>query len=68
MESFCSSIEVGETKNDLVGRAEGAGYDVRSTSNENSLLIVDVDAMGRFICEVTISADLVTSSKYVFND
>ncbi len=67
MESFCSSIEVGEAKDDIVKRATRAGYDVRHTSDERPLLIVDADAMGRFICEVTISANRATNSKYVLN-
>ena len=68
MESFCSSIELGEIKEDFVERALDAGYDLEKSSDGMSLLIVDTRAMGRFICEVSISRNQITKTEYVFND
>jgi hypothetical protein len=68
MESFCSGIDVGETKDEAVKRAIESGYEVRQSAEEQLLLIVDANAMGRFICEVSISANRVTNTRYVLND
>ena len=36
--------------------------------NVNTILIIDSDASGRFICEVAMDGDMVVKASYVKND
>jgi len=67
MESFCTTIQVGESMNVVSARANDSGYSVRAMEEQNKVLIIDSAAMGRYICEVSSSNDQVTSTQYVPN-
>jgi hypothetical protein len=68
MEDFCNTIQPGEFDKNIVTRAKKAGYSYYQSPEESPLLIVDSQAMGRFICEISISEGKATKSRYVFND
>ena len=70
MEEFCSSVSPGVTKTELVNHAAAARYSTKESEINGSemVLVIDSRAMGRYICEVTFDANLVATSKYVFND
>ena len=70
METFCSSIRIGEAKTELINRAQTAHY-LTKESNLNGadrLLVINSRAMGRYICEVTLEENRVATAKYVSND
>ncbi|TNF97725.1 MAG: hypothetical protein EP297_10030 [Gammaproteobacteria bacterium] len=67
MKTFCETVQVGETKENVLARALEAGYTGRESEKQGQILLVDSRAMGRYICEVTISNNKVTGAKYVFN-
>jgi hypothetical protein len=67
MESFCTTIQVGELADVVFTRAKESGYSSRSLEEQNKVLIIDSAAMGRYICEVSLSDDKVIGTKYVPN-
>lgn len=67
MQTFCESIQAGDPVENATTRAHAHGYTTREIS-ANQLLIIDSDAMGRFICGVTISDGKVVAAVYVHND
>ena len=67
MKSFCTTIEAGELMSVVSVRATDSGYSSRALEGQNKVLIIDSNAMGRYICEVSLSDDKVTGSKYVPN-
>jgi len=67
MESFCETVQVGESKEDVLARALSSGYTSRESAEYGQLMLIDSRAMGRYICIVSISDGKVTGSKYVVN-
>ena len=67
MESFCTTIGAGELMSVVSARATDSGYSSRELEGQNKVLIIDSGAMGRYICEVSLSNDKVVSTKYVPN-
>jgi len=67
MRSFCTTIRTGESKSVVLARAMDSGYSSRELEGQNQILIIDSRAMGRYICDVSLSDDKVTGSKYVPN-
>ena len=67
MESFCTTIRVGELMNVVFARASDSGYSSRVLEGQNKVLIIDSVAMGRYICEVSLSDDKVIGKQYVPN-
>jgi hypothetical protein len=67
MESFCTTIRAGELMSVVSARATDAGYSNRVLEGQNKVLIIDSGAMGRYICEVSLSDDKVISTNYVPN-
>jgi hypothetical protein len=67
MESFCKTIEAGELTDVVFSRAKESGYSSRVLEDQNKVLIIDSSAMGRYICEVSLSDDKVTGAMYVPN-
>jgi hypothetical protein len=68
MESFCESIQVGDSEVDVLARALDSGYTKLEVAEHGQLLLIDSRAMGRYICDVSISNGEVAGSRYVFND
>jgi hypothetical protein len=68
MEQFCAAVEVGEPMKDILDRAATKGYGHRELTDQQVMLIIDSRAMGRFICEISISDSQTTGARYVFND
>jgi hypothetical protein len=66
MQSFCEAIPVGELEENLMTRADDHGY-TRRELKKGKILIVDSRAMGRYICEVSISNGKIDSVTYVHN-
>ena len=67
MESFCKTIQAGELTDVVFTRAKESGYSSRVLEEQNKVLIIDSSAMGRYICEVSLSDDKVIGTKYVPN-
>ena len=67
MESFCTAIGAGELIGVVSARATDFGYSSRVLESQSKVLIIDSSAMGRYICEVSLSDDKVTIAKYVPN-
>jgi hypothetical protein len=67
MESFCTTIQAGELTDVVFTRAKESGYSSRVLEEQNKVLIIDSGAMGRYICEVSLSDDKVIGTKYVPN-
>lgn len=67
MRSFCTTIQVGESKSVVLARAIDSGYSSRELEAQNQVLLIDSSAMGRHICDVSLSDDKVTEAKYVPN-
>ena len=67
MKSFCTTILVGESKNVALTRAIDSGYSSRELEGQNKILLIDSSAMGRYICDVSLSDDKVTGSEYKSN-
>ena len=67
MESFCTTIQAGELTDVVFTRAKESGYSSRVLEEQNKVLIIDSSAMGRYICEVSLSDDKVIGTKYVPN-
>ena len=67
MESFCTTIQAGELADVVFARAKESGYSSRALEEQNKFLIIDSRAMGRYICEVSLSDDKVIGTKYVPN-
>jgi hypothetical protein len=67
MKSFCATIRTGESRSVVVTRAMDAGYSSREIEGQNQILLIDSRAMGRYICDVSLSDDKVTGAKYVPN-
>ena len=67
METFCASVLIGELTENLLAQAAESGYSSREVEKPGRILIIDSKAMGRHICEVTISNSKVTGAKYIYN-
>ena len=67
MESFCTTIRAGELMSVVSARATDSGYSSRVLEGQDKVLIIDSGAMGRYICEVSLSDDKVNTTKYVPN-
>lgn len=67
MRAFCEAISVGELAGAILARADNLGYSNRKLENEQ-VLIIDSRAMGRFICELSISDGKIVGATYVHND
>ena len=67
MESFCKTIQVGELTDVVFARAKESGHSSRVLEEQDKALIIDSSAMGRYICEVSVSDDKVIGTKYVPN-
>lgn len=67
MQSFCEAIKAGESKEEVLTRADERGYS-RREPDDGRLLLIDSRAMGRFICDVSISDSKVTGAAYIHND
>ena len=63
MKSFCTTILVGESKNVALARVIDSGYSSRELEGQNKILLIDSSAMGRYICDVSLSDDKVTGSE-----
>jgi hypothetical protein len=68
MKTFCETVLLKESKETLLDRAQESGYSSRDLEKQGQILLIDSTAMGRYICEVTISDNKVTGAKYVFNN
>ena len=69
METFCNSIKTGDSKVNLFERAKELGYKIRifEKNEKEIIMVIDEEAMGRYICDVSISEDKVIESSYSFN-
>lgn len=67
MQSFCEAIQVGELEQNVLARAGDRGY-TRRELEKGRLLLIDSRAMGRFICDVSISDGKIVAVTYVHND
>ena len=52
----------------FIGYILDAGYTKHEVAEHGQLLLIDSRAMGRTICDVSISNGEVAGSRYVFND
>ena len=68
MELFCESVPMDESEDILLARALESGYTNVEVRDQDQILIIDSRAMGRFICEVTLSDNKVIGTRYVLND
>jgi len=66
MQSFCEAIQVGELEEKLLARIHNRGYTSRELE-KGRLLIIDSRAMGRFICDISISDGKIVGATYVNN-
>lgn len=67
MRAFCEEIPVGELAEIVLDRADDLGYSNRELES-GQILIIDSRAMGRFICDVSISDGKIVGVTYVHND
>ena len=67
MKSFCEAIKVGELEGSVLARSDDRGYTSRELE-KGRLLLIDSRAMGRFICDVSISDGKIVGVTYVHND
>ena len=67
MRAFCEEIPVGELAEIVLDRADDLGYSNRELES-GQILIIDSRAMGRFICDVSISDGKIVGVTYVYND
>ena len=67
MQSFCETIQIGELEENVMARADDQGYTRRELEN-GRLLLINSRAMGRFICDVSISDGKIAGVTYVHND
>ncbi len=66
MRAFCEAIPVGELAEIVLGRADDLGYSNRELES-GQILIIDSRAMGRFICDISISDGKIVEVSYVHN-
>jgi hypothetical protein len=66
MQSFCEAIQVGELEEKVLARVDNRGY-TRRELEKGRLLIIDSGAMGRFICDISISDGKIVEATYVHN-
>ncbi len=66
MQSFCEAIQVGELEEKVLARADDHGYTSRELE-KGRLLLIDSRAMGRFICDISISDGKIVEVSYVHN-
>ena len=67
MQSFCEAIQVGESVENLMVRVDDHRY-TRRDLEKGRLLLIDSGAMGRFICDVSISDGKIVEAIYVHNN
>jgi len=67
MESFCTTIQAGELTDVVFTRAKKSGYSIRMLEKQNTVLVIDSGAMGRYICELSLSDGKVIGTKFVPN-
>lgn len=69
LQKFCTTIQAGEHTNELIGRANKAGYtaDAIDVADANYILLKNKKEMSRFVCEVKIQDKNVASARYVLN-
>jgi len=67
MKTFCAAVQAGELKEDVLARALESGYSSHEVEKHGRILIIDSRAMGRHICELTISNSQVSGAKYIYN-
>ena len=66
---FCATIQAGEHTEELIKRANIAGYSAEAidVADANYILVKNKKEMSRLVCEVTIQDKNVTSARYVLN-
>jgi len=69
LQKFCATIQAGEHTEDLIERANNAGYatEIIDVADANSILLKNKNEMSRFVCEVRIQDKNVASARYVLN-
>lgn len=66
MHSFCEAIQVGESEERVLARVDKRGYTSRELE-KGRILLIDSRAMGRFICDISISDGKIVGATYVHN-
>jgi len=69
LQKFCATIQAGEHIEELIGRANNAGYatEIIDMADANSILLKNKNEMSRLVCEVRIQDKNVASARYVLN-
>ncbi len=70
MKQFCATIQPGDQIEGVIERASKAGYaaKVLDVDGITYVLVMDEDAMSRFICEITTKDEIAVNARYVLND
>jgi hypothetical protein len=69
LQNFCATIQAGEHPEELIRRANSAGYAAEAidVADGNYILVKNKKEMIHFVCEVTIEDENVASARYVLN-
>ena len=69
LKNFCATIQTGDHTEELIARANIAGYATEATdvADANYILVMNKKEMSRFVCEVTIQDMHAVSARYMLN-
>ena len=70
MEAFCEQVTPGMQSKEVYKLIAQTDYKYLENKGQNpqTIIIIDSEASGRFICEVAIEQDKVIDASYVIND
>lgn len=68
MKAFCGELRIGMSIDAISNKAAAHDYKIFTNDPNQPLLIVDSEAMGRFICEVHFEQGRASKVTFVYND